>query len=393
MTKSIAEQLLTEQRQVADMRRSALGNYAYPLNHWFEQNNALREMVSGHLDRTDLLGTLGNPFSVSSVDFIAPILRDSGQLLKHQYAFDDLLQRFTGRDIFDAFSSNAIGQDVARLCELNGGAHSVLAALSNLGRYDNLFGEYEALTASTRELTLPSLDYDFSGRLGDVFSVRELLNFRRSDDAQRYLEHTDLPSNFVTASPRLIRAACIDLGVLQPLPRRQVKRSGDRQLKKIQVDRSLNELQRLLQWLENALREKVDRVMTERIGADWTRATKNETVSRWVKLYDKKKRSALHPSFIPLRVVDASQFSDLMRFAFLSDECAEHILAFDSISDEETQAEISWVIEARNSLAHGYLRVDEHAFGIVRGIVVKLAGLAGLITPGNDSIDLDANDD
>lgn len=383
---SFAEGLFGDHRHVTEIQRSVLGDHKNPLHRWFNQNNALRDMVIGDRHRWDPRRDWGDRFSISSADLIAPMLRDSEQWSKLQSASDLILNQFSGHDIFDAFKSNTIGQEFARLCELSGGVHRTLSALSGSGRYDDLFAEYKAFTAGVREITLPVFDYDFSGRLGAAFSVKDLLAFRRSDDAQQYLRNTELPSDFVNAPARLVGAACIDLGVLEPLPRRQVKRVGDRQLKKMQVSRSLRELQLLLQWLEGALREKVERVMTEQGGVDWARTTRNATVIRWVKLYDKKQNSVWHASFKPARVVDASFFSELMEFAFLSGECSTHILAFSSISETEIKAEIGRVNDARNSLMHGSVRVDEHVFGFVRGIIVKLACLAGLTPPYSDTV-------
>jgi hypothetical protein len=56
----------------------------------------------------------------------------------------------------------------------------------------------------------------------------------------------ELPAAFVDAPSSLIGAVCLDLGVLEPLPRAQIKRSNDRQLKKAQASRGLRELQRLI---------------------------------------------------------------------------------------------------------------------------------------------------
>lgn len=385
-THSFAQRLFADQQRIAAIQESVAGNYKNPIHHWIEQNNALRKMVTGDMHRWDPLRVLGGQFSISSLDFIMPRFRESEHCLKLASASDVMLKRFDGLDIFDAFKSNTIGGELARQCELSGGVHRTLEALSGLSRYDNLFEEYEALTASVREITLPGFDYDFSGRLGRTFSVNDLLAFRRSDDAQRYLRRTELPWDFVNAPPRLVGAACIDLGVLEPLPRRQIKRVGDRQLKKMQVSRSLRELQLLLHWLEGALREKVERVMTAQSGVDWARTTQNTTVIRWAKLYDKKQQSVWHESFKPVRVVDASFFSELMEFAFLSGECSTHILAFSSISETEIKAEIGRVNDARNSLMHGSVRIDEHVFGFVRGIIVKLACLAGLTPPYSETI-------
>jgi len=393
-TRSLAEGLSADHRRIAEIQRSFFGNYKNPIHHWIEQNNALREMVTGDRHRWDVLRNLGDRFSISNSGLMAAMLKESAQWSKLEFASNLILKQFDGHDIFNAFKSNTIGHEFSRLCELSGGVHRTLSALSVSGRYGDLFTEYEALTASVREVTLPVFDYDFSGRLGKTFSVNDLLAFRRSDDAQRYLRRTELPSDFVSAPSRLVGAACIDLGVLEPLPRRQVKRVGDRQLKKMQVSRSLRELQLLLQWLEGALREKVERVMTEQSGADWARTTHNATVIRWARLYDKKQQSVWHASFKPARVVDASYFSELMEFAFLSGECSMHILAFSSISETEIKAEIGRVNDARNSLMHGSVRIDEHVFGFIRGIIIKLACLAGLTPPYSNTIgDSEAEED
>jgi hypothetical protein len=134
-------------------------------------------------------------------------------------------------------------------------------------------------------------------------------------------------------------------------------------------------------WLERALRDKVEHVMSAQSGADWARASRHKNVIGWVKLYEKKHQSVWHPSFKPTRVVDASYFSELAEFALLSDDCSAQILVFDSVPEAEIRVEIGRVNDARNSLTHASGRIDDHAFGFVRGIIVKLASLAGLTPP------------
>jgi len=64
-TRSLAEGLSADHRRIAEIQRSFFGNYKNPIHHWIEQNNALREMVTGDRHRWDVLRNLGDRFSIS----------------------------------------------------------------------------------------------------------------------------------------------------------------------------------------------------------------------------------------------------------------------------------------------------------------------------------------
>jgi len=121
-------------------------------------------------------------------------------------------------------------------------------------------------------------------------------------------------------------------------------------------------------------------------GADWARSLTNAEDRRWAVLFDKKQDKVWCSGYRPRTVIEASQFSELLAFAFLSDECAPHICCDDPMSKDELRVEIDRLVEARNALFHGYCRANPSQVTITFGVLVKLAGVAGLKLPQDDWI-------
>lgn len=251
---------------------------------------------------------------------------------------------------------------------------------------------YSALLDSVHAIALPTLDFEFSERLGSTFRVDEFCNLSRADDIRRYLARTQLPEAFVEANPELVNSSLTYLGLVAPLRSSQTQRSTPRRLKASQRKRNALSFRELIEWFENALRDKVDFVMQEREGADWIRKLKSPVTKGWVTRFDKKQITVWTDAFAPQREIDSAQFSDFLTFAFLSDHCAPLLLIEQFFPSDELKVEISRLSDARAAVFHGYARTTPHLLTITMGIVYKLAGAAGLTVPLTQA-DLEKNTD
>ena len=241
--------------------------------------------------------------------------------------------------------------------------------------YHGLFSELER---SVAQIAFPLPSFEFGEHLGHRFRASDFFSLHRADEIRTYLYRTELPLLFVEAPAEFVDASLVNLGLVKPLRARQVDDASPRQLTRLQRRRDYEALRRAIEWLEGALRDKVDAAMTAERGDDWVHTLTKPERFRWIALFKKKQYDVGGAGYRPLRAIEASQLSELMAFALLSDECAPLIRSDDSMSQNELRMEIERLTAARNALFHGHCRANPTQITISFGILVKLAGAAGL---------------
>jgi hypothetical protein len=227
--------------------------------------------------------------------------------------------------------------------------------------------------------------------LGNRFESAEFFELNNSRDAKNYLTRTELPVDFIDAPAPCISASHCELGLVRPF-RAITPSQSPRQQKKIQQSNERLSLWDALSRLELLVRERVNNVMTAAHGDDWALQSNDPIVKGWVKKFGNQSSSSWRRDFSAREEVEKSQFSELLKYAFLSAECSPHFVADSSVCEADRQRLINDLVIARNARQHYFESSSPETRTIVFGFVVQLAMIAGLPIRGhNEVIDVHAS--
>jgi hypothetical protein len=231
----------------------------------------------------------------------------------------------------------------------------------------------------------------FAQMLGTRFESTEFFNLNNSRDAKHYLTRTDLPVDFIDAPAPCISASHCELGLVRSF-RAITPSQSPRQQKKIQQSNERLSLWDALSRLELLVRKRVNQVMTDAHGDDWIAQSTDRFVKGWVTKFGKQSLISWRRDFAAAEEVEKSQFSELLRYAFLSPECSPHFVADNSVAEEDRERLINDLVIVRNARQHYFERSTPESRTIVFGFVVNLAMIAGLpIREDNEVIDVHAS--
>lgn len=291
--------------------------------------------------------------------------------------------------ILDKWAIGGYGAEVARVLEstrfqlpLADAQLAKIAASFRLPNLDFLTNSslaevYGSLLREVQTIVRPADDFELTARLGARFQAGDFFQLHRADDVRHYLRRTELAQTFVESPQPLVGRTLRDLRVAEPLPANLIRNASPKRFKANVLRRDGATLRLLLDEFEFALRRRIAQVMEQRHGPNWAREARSEKLVSWVKRLDKKTAANGTPEFTPQKVLEVVLFSELLEFAFRSEDCAPHVLVVSWLSEEQIKMEIDLACEARNAVAHGFSRANPSQIVVACGTLVKLAGLAG----------------